>query len=432
MKRPQLVIRRPSGTRLLTTRGRAFVVAGLTVAVVGIGLGFQDVIRIGLLLLGLPVLAALLIRRPAGLAVTRATDPAQLVADEPAQVYTTVTNTGNRGTAFMLATERLGKRLGQSPRILLAAVGPAHRRTIRYAVRPTVRGRHRLGPLTVHLRDPFGLTRRSVDVGATTEIIVLPRIDPLPGRRPSGSGLGTEGEIPHLVALHGEDDQSIREYRDGDDLRRIHWPTTARTGSLVVRQEDRPSRRRAVLMLDPRRPAHVGTGPGSSFEWGVRAMASVLNHVNDVGYAVHLLTPETVRSGQVNLATDPANGLRVLAVTETVPSAEAEQLVQASHSLLAPGGLCVAIVVAFDDTLVSRLARQRPSGVNGLALVVPGPADQVGTIGTARAVELFTESGWRATAVRPGDTISTAWPRVASRDLHPHRGTPDEHETIER
>ncbi len=283
-------------------------------------------------------------------------------------------------------------------------------------MRPTLRGRHRLGPLTVHLHDPFGLTRRSVDVGPTTEIIVLPRIHPLPGRRPSGSGQGTAGEIPHMVALHGEDDQSIREYRDGDDLRRIHWPATARTGNLVVRQEDRPSRRRAVLVLDPRQPAHVGTGPGSSFEWMVSAMASVLSHVSDFGYAVHLLTPETVRSGHVDLATDPADGLRVLAVTETVPSADAEQLIQVSHSLLAPGGLCVVIVVAFDDTLVSRLARQRPPGVNGIALVVPGPANTAGTIDTRRTLEAFTNSGWRATAIRPHDTVSTAWSRVISAD----------------
>ena len=49
--------------------------------------------------------------------------------------------------------------------------------------------------------------------------------------RPPGSGVGAEGAIPHMVALHGEDDVSIREYRDGDDLRRIHWPATAAPAS---------------------------------------------------------------------------------------------------------------------------------------------------------------------------------------------------------
>ena len=52
----------------------------------------------------------------------------------------------------------------------------------------------------------------------------------------------------------------MREYRDGDDLRRIHWPATARTGDLMVRQEDRPAKRRAVVLLDSAPPAHGGSG----------------------------------------------------------------------------------------------------------------------------------------------------------------------------
>lgn len=67
-------------------------------------------------------------------------------------------------------------------------------------------------------------------------------------------GLGA----PHMVALHGEDDQTVREYRDGDDLRRIHWPASARTGELMVRQEDRPAKRRAVVILDHAPPRTRG------------------------------------------------------------------------------------------------------------------------------------------------------------------------------
>ena len=89
---------------------------------------------------------------------------------------------------------------------------------------------------------------------------MLPRIIPLGSGRPPGSGIGAEGAIPHMVALHGEDDVSIRAYRDGDDLRRIHWPATAKTGDLMVRQEDRPARRRAVVVLDSRASGHRGTG----------------------------------------------------------------------------------------------------------------------------------------------------------------------------
>ena len=61
---------------------------------------------------------------------------------------------------------------------------------------------------------------------------------------------------------------TIREYRDGDDLRRIHWPATARTGDLMVRQEDRPAKRRAVVLLDPAPGAHGGAGPSALLRVG--------------------------------------------------------------------------------------------------------------------------------------------------------------------
>ena len=67
----------------------------------------------------------------------------------------------------------------------------------------------------------------------------------------------------------------MREYRDGDDLRRIHWPASARTSGLMVRQEDRPAKRRAVVILDCRASGHAGSGRSGSLEWCVTTAASV-------------------------------------------------------------------------------------------------------------------------------------------------------------
>ena len=230
-----------------------------------------------------------------------------------------MTNAGTRRTPLLLAEERLNLALGDRPRFLARPARPGEVRQVEYAVRSHLRGRHPLGPLTVVLRDPFGLTNRFAEVGATGDIVVLPRIDPLVGGRPPGNGVGAEGEIPFMVALHGEDDQSIREYRDGDDLRRIHWPATARTGDLMVRQEDRPARRRAMILLDPRAGAHQGHGASSSFEWAVSAAASVVTHLAGLGYATHLICSETVHDGQAAMTTDADHALDVLAEAETGP-----------------------------------------------------------------------------------------------------------------
>src|SRR5690606_26341429 len=84
-------------------------------------------------------------------------------------------------------------------------------------------------------------------------------------------------------------DVSVRDYRDGDDLRRVHWPATARTGSLMVRQEDRPAMKRAIVLLDSRESVH-GPTISPSLAWAVTMAASVVAHTERQGYAVHLIT----------------------------------------------------------------------------------------------------------------------------------------------
>lgn len=402
---------------VFTTRGRAFISAGITLMVCGYVLGFQDLSRVGVLLLGLPVLAGVLARRrPPGLVVTRTSDPAQMSAGEATTVTTTVANGDRRSTPLMLAEEHLDHVLGERPRVMLGSLGAGDRRALTYAVRPPLRGRHRLGPLTVQLRDPFGLTQRFVEAGEATEVLVLPRVHALGGSRPPGTGVGAEGEIPFMVALHGEDDQSIREYRDGDDLRRIHWPATARTGELMVRQEDRPARRRAVVLLDPRVDAHTGVGPSSSFEWAVSAAASMVVHLSDLGYAVHLLTPDTVGDGPDALPIEPAAALAVLAVAQPDTGLALARLTRSALGLISGGGLLVAVLAAHDESALRTLATLRRPGATALAMVLDTGSFAGKPAGHAvAAVDLLRGAGWRATTVTRGDSVAGAWDEVGSR-----------------
>ena len=70
-----------------------------------------------------------------------------------------------------------------------------------------------------------------------------------------------------------------RAYRDGDELRRVHWRSTARYGELMVRREEQRWRNRAVLFLDTRQNGHGGRGPASSFEYAISAAASIGVHL---------------------------------------------------------------------------------------------------------------------------------------------------------
>ena len=90
----------------------------------------------------------------------------------------------------------------------------------------------------------------------------------------------------------------MREYRRGDDLRRVHWRSSAHAGELMVRREEQPWQSRATLYVDNRRSAHRGTGPASSLEHAVGIAASVAVHLVQRGFSVRLVTaPGEERGG---------------------------------------------------------------------------------------------------------------------------------------
>ncbi len=216
-------------------------------------------------------------------------------------------------------------------------------------------------------------------ISGFSEVLVLPRILPLGGHRPPGSGVGAEGAIPHMVALHGEDDVSIRAYRDGDDLRRIHWPATAKTGELMVRQEDRPARRRAAIVLDSRARGHHGSGSSGSFEWAVTACASVAAHLAEQGYAVHLVTDDTAEDHRCATAMELDPLLDVLAMAGPGSDDQFEDVLHAAHPVTSSGGLVLAVVTSLDEEVARRVAslasarRHRPGHRAGPRRLRRGP-----------------------------------------------------------
>ncbi|WP_347350435.1 DUF58 domain-containing protein [Intrasporangium sp.] len=402
---------------LLTTRGRALVGAGIVLALSGIAFGFVDLIRFGVLGLALPFVAAVLVRtRRTRLRIVRHLSPERVGVGQPAHVTMTVQNLADRSTPVFLAEERIDFALGDRPRFVVGRIAPRRTRTVEYSVRSHVRGRHVLGPLSALVPDPFGLATRRAVLAGTTDVVVLPAVHPLSANRPPSSGVGSEGEQAHLLALHGEDDVTVREYRDGDDLRRIHWPSTARVGDLMVRQEDRPAQRRAILLLDPRAGAHGGTGVTGSFEWAVTALASVAVHLVDNGYAVHLVCSETVDAARAGDPMGRGEILDVLAVTQPRAETGADDVLRAAQSLTDSGGFVVAVLGPCDPEVTARVASLRQVGTTGLAMVLDsagfGPAPDVDDV--TSHVDVLRLAGWRAVPVARGEDIGRTWDRLTT------------------
>ena len=318
-----------------------------------------------------------------------------------------------------MAEESIDYALGDRPRFVLPSLRPGDVQEVQYTVRSHTRGVHRIGPLGVRVRDPFGLTLRTAAVSGDAEIVVLPKVVPLPHGRSLGSGIGSEGSIPHMVALHGEDDQTVREYRDGDDLRRIHWPATARTGELMVRQEDRPAKRRAVVVLDTRSVGHGGSGRSSSLEWCVTTAASVTAHVVDAGYAVHLLTADARADNGVHHDETLPEALESLARVGLGPEDGLRAVLHAANALTSQGGLVVYVGGPVGDDDARTLSALRQPGSAGAAMVVDPDAfagrTRRGAATASRAdasLAILQSSGWMTTPVDARTTPALAWAAV--------------------
>lgn len=394
--------------RVLTTRGKAFLLLGAVVTVAGMTLGYEDITRIGVALVALPGLMLLLMpRRPPTVRVVRDAEPERLAPEERGAVEVRFTNVGRR-TSVYLAEEHLDYQLGDRPRFILPRMEQGEERRLRYPVHSRHRGAYTLGPVLLRQRDPFGLTFRTLQLSSRSEVLVLPRVYALGTDRVRGSSRGSEGEMPQMVALHGEDDVSIRSYRDGDELRRVHWPATAHRGELMVRQEDRPARRRALLLLDSRASAHHGTGSAGSYEWAVSAIASVARHLVANGFVVHLLTDASLRDGTAAHAVDIDSVLDALARVQPEDDARLDRLAGAASPFTAGGVLLIGAVVAHDEEALRTLAAVRQPGSRALAFVLD-PARFGGPGSDPAAPGVLADAGWRTVACGPHTEVPQAW-----------------------
>ncbi|MDN4173023.1 DUF58 domain-containing protein [Nocardioides sp. SOB77] len=403
----------------LTVRGRAFVAAGVTAVVCAIVLGQPALNRVGVLVLALPVVtAAVLARSRYRLALVRTVTPQLVTAGQSARVDLALTNEGRTPSGVLLLEDQVPYVLGSRPRFVLEGIGHGWRRHASYQVRSDVRGRFELGPMSVRVADPFGLVEMGRSFRTTATLTVTPRTVALPTIPLGGGWTGAGDNRPRAFATGSAEDVTVREYRRGDDLRRVHWRSSARTGELMVRREEQPWQSRATLVVDNRARAHRGQGVASSLEAAVSAAASIAVHLTQRGFAVRLVTATGEDPGnawhqrEANVGTGPL--LEALAVLPPVssPRLDGSWLGEQGH-----GGLTVAVLGAVEALDVPVLRRMRHHAGSGLAVAldvdawvdVHGPAGAPGG-----ATPVLVQQGWRAAALTPGDRLDTIWQELGS------------------
>jgi len=406
----------------LTTRGRCLLAAGAAAALCGLGLGERDLLRVAVFLVALPLVAAAVVARTRfRLSCTRELAPARVPAGQPATARLVLENVSFLPTGLLLLEDEVPYTLGGRPRFTVDRIGPGQHRTVHYPIRSDARGRYRIGPLRLRLADPFGLVELTRSFTAVDTLTVVPAVQGL-APVPLGGAWDSGGEsVSRSVAIRGDDDAATREYRNGDDLRKVHWRSTARVGKLMVRREERPWQSRATLLLDTRAQAHRGEGPGSSFEWAVSAAASIGVHTARRGYSLRLLTDAGPVAGGAELS-DEGILLDQLAEVHTSRNSGLDAVIEPLRGAEGLGTL-VAVVGLLSPEQARLLASTRtPSEVSIVVLV-----DGNGWLGLSpralseaealydASVETLTRAGWRVLRARHGDRLPALWPTAGQR-----------------
>ncbi|MBK9740717.1 MAG: DUF58 domain-containing protein [Actinobacteria bacterium] len=290
----------------LTLRGRALIAVGVVAAGLGWGLGEPALTAVAVLLILVPVIGMVIVRRSRFvLGSARTVEPTRFAVGTEAEVVLTIENGSRFTSGVMLLQDTVPDNLSDSARVLLDRVPSKAQRSQRYHVTGLERGKARIGPLTVTVTDPFGTAALTRSFTATNPVVVTPLIVPLDAAGTSMSPGGRGETMLRSMSARGDDDILPREHRAGDDMRRIHWRATARSGDLMVRREEQSWHSSIVVVLDNRESAHEGTGLDSTFEWAVSASASIALHYLRSGWRVTTVTTDghlLVETGGASIA----------------------------------------------------------------------------------------------------------------------------------
>jgi uncharacterized protein (DUF58 family) len=243
---------------------------------------------------------------------------------------------------------------GRTASVLVAPLGAGEDVRATYRLPTDRRGVVPVGPLRVTVTDPFGLATASTPGAAEADLTVWPAIDDVPAL-PHTVGDDPHGGTDHPNALRmaGDDFYALRPYVVGDDLRHVHWRSTARRDELMVRQDEMPWQGRATIVLDTRADAHTT----DTFERAVSAAASVAVACNGRRFLVRLVTTGGIDTGFGTGTAHLDRLLELLATVQTDDDGSLTRTVDALRRGPSAGALALLLGGADDGAAGGRLQR---------------------------------------------------------------------------
>ncbi|MEV6825803.1 DUF58 domain-containing protein [Amycolatopsis sp. NPDC051102] len=399
----------------LTTRGRCLLAAGIAAAVCSFVLNERDLLRVAVFVVALPLLVAVFISATRlRIGATRTLRPERVAVGGNGEVQLELWRSGRLPAGEILLEDGVPYALGTRPRFVVERLPHDRRVALRYPLQPVLRGIQQVGPLRATITDPFGLCEFERELIGHSRLVVVPRVVALWGL-PSGAGIGVgdDGTV-RLHAGQGEADVIVRQYRQGDDLRKVHWRSTARRDEIMVRVEERPWRGGTTVLLDHRAAAHHGAGPAASMEWAVSFAASAALHLRRSGHRVRLVSEHGA-----TLADTPGDGGDhydhvVLDALAGLQPAHQRDITLAGDP--AEGQELIAILGTVSTEAVHELTQFRPRGIRSLAVLLDTPTWSAGVsapeqraAATEDSAALLRAAGWGVVVAGPGSPMPQVW-----------------------
>jgi uncharacterized protein (DUF58 family) len=307
----------------------------------------------------------------------------------------------------VVAHERIG-RLGEEE-VELRPRGRG-RHSGSYFVFDVPRGRHRFAPVRLSISDPFGLAEAALALDEQQALVVYPRLAELERIFFDGGAGPEHGRRLLLRRTVGFEIHSVRDYQQGESLRRVHWPSTARRGALMVKELEDSPRDEVAVLLDGDPAGVAGSPSDSSFDAAVRAAGSILLAQIRHGRRCVLALNTAGRETQTVSSDGPEwhRALELLAAAEPDAQRPAAALLESGVSPVARSLDLVVITSRIEPGLVNRLL-ERALTRRAVALV---HVDAASFVGRPRRPEpgllRLQAAGVPIAVVRQGEDLATA------------------------
>lgn len=298
----------------------------------------------------------------------------------------------------------------------VVTLGGHRKRSWAAAIQARRRGAYTMGPMTVTSGDPFGIFRLTRRFGPVHNIIVYPRLVDLTHFAVPPANLPGEGRYRRRTHFVTPNASGVREYVSGDSFNRIHWPSTARTGNLMVKTFELDPVSDIWVILDLERKVHVGRGDESTEEYAVTAAASVARHylnanrnVGLIAFGKRLTMVEPERGGQ-----QLTRMLETLAVARAEGDAPLANILTEEGKRFGRQTTVVVITPALDEAWVAGLQSLVQRGVRTAAVLVE-PSTFGGKESALVTYTLLLANDVMTYLVKQGDDIDEALTPSADR-----------------